>query len=70
MAPNRRIQLTHPHICTLYDVGEHAGTAFLVMEYLQGETLVDRLQKGALPLDQALRIAIEIADALDAAWRC
>ena len=62
-------QLTHPHICTLYDVGEQAGAAFLVMEYLDGETLADRLSKGALPLDEALKIAIQIADALSAAHR-
>src|SRR5919204_6474973 len=62
-------QLTHPHICTLYDVGEQAGTAFLVMEYLEGETLEQRLKKGALPLDEALKIAIQIADALSAAHR-
>src|SRR6202795_530121 len=61
--------LTHPHICTLYDVGEHDGTAFLVMELLDGETLGDRLTKGALPLVQALTIAIEVASALDAAHR-
>src|SRR5512134_6431 len=58
-------QLTHPHICTLYDVGEHQGTAFLVMEYLDGETLADRLVRGALPIDQALKTAIEIASALE-----
>jgi serine/threonine protein kinase/Tol biopolymer transport system component len=62
-------QLTHPHICTLYDVGEERGTAFLVMEYLDGETLADRLAKGALPQHQALTIAIEIASALDKAHR-
>src|SRR6266699_2849530 len=62
-------QLTHPHICTLYDVGEQQGTAFLVMEYLDGETLADRLKKGALPLDEALKTAIHIADALSAAHR-
>ena len=62
-------QLTHPHICTLYDVGQHEGTAFLVMEYLDGATLADRLAKGALPVDQALKIAIEIASALDKAHR-
>jgi len=45
-------QLTHPHICTLHDVGEQQGTAFLVMEHLEGATLADRLAKGALPLDQ------------------
>jgi serine/threonine protein kinase len=60
-------QLTHPKICTLYDVGEQAGTAFLVMEYLEGETLEARLKKGALPLDQALQGGIQIADALDKA---
>ena len=62
-------QLTHPHICTFYDVGEHQGTAFLVMEYLEGETLADRLKKGALPLDDALKVAIQIADALSTAHR-
>jgi serine/threonine-protein kinase len=62
-------QLTHPSICTLYDVGEHDGTAFLVMELLDGETLADRLTKGALPLAQALTIAVEVASALDAAHR-
>ena len=61
--------LNHPHICTLYDVGEHEGTAFLVMEYLDGDTLAQRLQKGALPLQQALQVAVEIADALDKAHR-
>src|ERR1700694_3288561 len=50
-------QLTHPHICTLFDVGEQQGTAYLVMEYLEGETLEHRLKKGALPLDEALKIA-------------
>src|SRR5712692_2032843 len=62
-------QLTHPNICTLHDVGEQDGTSFLVMEYLEGETLADRLTKGALPLHAALKIAIEIADALDKAHR-
>ena len=62
-------QLTHPHICTLYDVGDGGGTAFLVMEYLEGETLEQRLRKRAMPLDEALRIAIQIADALSVAHR-
>jgi predicted Ser/Thr protein kinase len=62
-------QLTHPHICTLYDVGEQQGTAFLVMEYLEGETLADRLKKGALPLDEGLKVAIQIAGALSTAHR-
>ena len=62
-------QLNHPHICTLYDVGRQDLTDFLVMEYLEGETLADRLVKGALPLDQALTIAIQIANALDTAHR-
>jgi len=62
-------QLSHPHICALYDVGEAEGTAFLVMELLQGETLADRLTRGALPLKDAVKIAVEIADALAAAHR-
>jgi Tol biopolymer transport system component len=62
-------QLDHPHICALYDVGEHTGTAYLVMQYLEGETLADRLTKGALPLDQALQVAIQIAGALAAAHK-
>jgi len=61
--------LNHPHICTLYDVGHQDGTDFLVMEYLEGETLAARLAKGPLPLDQVLKYAIEIADALDKAHR-
>ena len=61
--------LNHPNICTLYEFDTQDGTDFLVMEYLEGETLADRLKKGALPLDQALKYAIEIADALDKAHR-
>ncbi len=51
--------LNHPHICTLYDIGKEGETDFLVMEYLDGQTLAQRLEKGALPLDQAFQIAIE-----------
>ena len=61
--------LNHPHICTIHDVGHQDGVDFLVMEYLEGQTLADRLTKGALPLDQTLTIAIEIADALEKAHR-
>src|SRR5215470_3936759 len=61
--------LNHPHICTLYDVGHQDGTDFLVLEYLEGETLAERLKKGPLPLEQVLQYAIEIADALDKAHR-
>jgi Tol biopolymer transport system component len=61
--------LAHPNICTLYDVGRRDGTEYLVLEYLEGETLESRLKKGALPLDQALAIAIQIAGALDKAHR-
>jgi Tol biopolymer transport system component len=61
--------LNHPHICTLHDVGHQNGTEFLVLELLEGETLVARLQKGALPLKQALEIGIHIADALDKAHK-
>ncbi|MGH9366633.1 MAG: protein kinase domain-containing protein [Thermoanaerobaculia bacterium] len=62
-------QLSHPHICTLYDVGHQDGTDYLVMELLEGETLADRLGKGTLPVEQALRIGIEIAGALEAAHK-
>src|ERR1700730_13230469 len=55
--------------CTLYDVGEQHGTSFLVMQYLEGETLEARLKKGALPLNQALQYAIQIAEALTIAHR-
>ena len=61
--------LNHPHICTLHDVGRQDGIAFLVMEYLEGETLAQRLTHGALPFDQALQIAMQMADALDKAHR-
>ena len=77
-------RLNHPHICTLYDIGNQVPTDpsagsgstgprepidFLVMEFIEGETLAQRLEKGAVPLDQALQIAIEISDALDKAHR-
>ena len=62
-------QLNHPHICTLHDVGRENGVDFLVMEHIEGETLADRLQKGPLPVKEALQQAIEIADALDKAHR-
>jgi len=61
--------LNHPHICTLHDIGQQDGTDFLVMEYLEGETLAERLKKGPLPLDQVLQYAIEISGALDKAHR-
>jgi len=62
-------QLSHPHICALYDVGNQDGVEYLVMEYLEGETLAERLLKGPLPTEQTLRYGIEIADALDKAHR-
>ncbi len=62
-------QLSHPHICALYDVGREGETEYLVMEYLEGDTLSDRLAKGALPFEQVLRFGIEMADALDKAHR-
>ena len=61
--------LNHPHICVLHDIGHQDGTDFLVMEYLEGETLAERLRKGPLPLEQVLQYAIEISDALDKAHR-
>ena len=58
--------LNHPHICTLHDVGEQDGVRFLVMEYVEGETLADRLARGPLSIDDALQIASEIVDAIPA----
>jgi hypothetical protein len=67
-------KLTHPNICTVHDVGEQGGTAFLVMELLEGETLEARCARAAakgsgLPLEEALRIVIQMADALVVAHR-
>lgn len=59
--------LNHPHICALYDVGEQEGAAYLVMEYVEGQTLASRLREGPLPLDHLLHRAAEIAQALAAA---
>jgi Tol biopolymer transport system component len=62
-------QLSHPHICALYDVGREGETEYLVMELIEGQTLSDRLGKGPLPIDQSLRFGAEIADALEKAHR-
>ena len=61
--------LNHPHICTLHDIGNQDGAGYIVMEYLEGETLAAHIGKGALPLDRALELATQIADALDRAHR-
>src|SRR5271167_1407104 len=61
--------LNHAHICVLYDIGQQDGIDYLVMEYLEGETLAQRMQKGPLPIEQVLQYATEIADALDKAHR-
>jgi serine/threonine-protein kinase len=61
--------LTHPHICTLHDIGHENGIDFLVMEHLEGETLAARLSRGAMPLEQALQMGIEVAAALHHAHR-
>src|SRR5215475_6616568 len=61
--------LSHPHICPVYDVGAHEGLDYLVMEYLEGESLAARVARGPLPIEEALRYAIQIADALDQAHR-
>jgi Tol biopolymer transport system component len=61
--------LNHPHICTLFDVGEHDGRVFIVMEFVDGETLDDRLSRGALEAHAVLRYGGQIADALDCAHR-
>jgi Tol biopolymer transport system component len=62
-------QLSHAHICALYDVGNQDGVEYLVMELLEGETLSERLARGALPVEQTLRFGQEIGDALDKAHR-
>ena len=61
--------LNHPHICTLYDIGNHDGLDFLVMQYVEGETLADRLSRGRLEVAEALRYAEQIASALAEAHR-
>lgn len=61
--------LNHAHICHLYDIGSQNGTDYLVMEFLEGETLADRLRKGPLPLNEVLKTGAEIADALQVAHR-
>ena len=61
--------LNHPNICTLHDIGRENGVDFMVMELIEGETLFDRLRKGALPLDLALKHGRNVADALDKAHR-
>ncbi len=59
--------LNHPHICTLHDIGEQDGTPFLVMEYVEGETLAERIKRGPVPIDEALPFFKQIAEALEAA---
>jgi len=61
--------LNHPNICTLYDIGEHDGIDFIVMEYIEGETLAGLLDQGALPLERALQVGMQIANGLDKAHR-
>jgi serine/threonine protein kinase/Tol biopolymer transport system component len=61
--------LNHPHICQLYDIGSQNGTDYLVMEFLEGETLAERLRKGAVPLAEVFKIGIAVAEALAVAHR-
>src|SRR5258707_13757569 len=61
--------LNHPNICTLHDIGHQDGIDYLVMEWVEGETLAKRLEKGPLPVDQVLKVGAQIADALDQAHR-
>ncbi len=61
--------LNHPNICTLFDIGVQDGTSYMVMELMEGETLAARIEKGPIPLEQALSFAVQIADALDRAHR-
>src|SRR5271166_1054743 len=61
--------LNHPHICQLYDIGSQNGTDYLVMEFLEGETLAERLRKGAMPLAEVFKVGIAVAEALAVAHR-
>ena len=61
--------LSHPHICSLFDVGHQDGVDYLVMEFLEGESLADRLARGPMPIDQVMRYGTQIADALDVAHK-
>ncbi len=62
-------QLSHPHICVLYDIGKHENADYLVLEYLEGETLGARVRRGPLPTDQVLKYGAQMAEALDKAHR-
>src|SRR5271156_6332528 len=61
--------LNHPNVCHLYDIGSHDGTDYLVMEFLEGETLAERLRKAPMPLNEILKIGIAVSDALSVAHR-
>lgn len=61
--------LNHPNICTLHDIGRADGIDFMVMEYIEGETLAERIARGAIPLEEAIEIGLRVADALDKAHR-
>jgi len=61
--------LNHPNICVLHDIGSQDGTGYMVMEYMEGETLAEVIARGPIPLEQSLKIALQIADALDRAHR-
>lgn len=61
--------LNHPNICHLYDIGLQDGISYLVMEYLEGETLADRLGRSAMPLEQVLKIGIDVCEGLEKAHR-
>ena len=61
--------LNHPHICTLYDVGRHENIDYLVLEFLEGETLAARLERGPLPIEEIMRYGMQLADALEKAHR-
>ena len=61
--------LNHPNICALYDIGRQDSTDYLVMEYLEGQTLAKRIEQGSMPTAELLRVAIQICEALERAHR-
>src|SRR5512141_919055 len=61
--------LSHPNICALFDIGDHDGIHYVVLEYIDGKSLADRLAKGSLPVSEVLKVGVDVASALETAHR-